>query len=172
MIQSAIDALATVALGRRTVVWGGHPAITPMLWESAKNLGVLYGTAVQLFQSKFFREEDFPAQNKHFRNVTYVDAVDQDREKSLLAMRTAMLNSQPFDAAVFLGGMEGVFDEFRLFNALYPNAKCLPVAVTGGATRTLSAQMRYVPPADIGPLDFVRLFYRELAISPRQRRTP
>lgn len=171
MIQSAIDALATVALGRRTLVWGGHPAITPMLWESAKNLGVQYATAVQLFQSRFFQEEDFPEQNKHFRNVTYVDAVEQDREKSLLAMRAAMLTSQPFDAAVFLGGMEGVFDEFKLFTTLNPRAKCLPVAVTGGATRKLGTQLGYAPPADIGPLDFVRLFYRELAISPRQRRS-
>ncbi len=49
MIQSAVSALATVALGRKTIVWGGHPSITPMLLSSAQDLGVQYATAVWLY---------------------------------------------------------------------------------------------------------------------------
>ena len=30
-ITSAVSALVHVTLGRRVLVWGGHPAITPMI---------------------------------------------------------------------------------------------------------------------------------------------
>lgn len=172
MIQSAVSALATVALGRKTIVWGGHPSITPMLWASAQDLGVQYATAVRLFQTKFFSKEDFPDENRQFANVTYIAAVDNDLTKSLLAMREAMLQSAHFDAAVFIGGMEGINDEYALFSTIHPNAKCVPIAVTGGATRILATKLQYTLPADLGPLDFVSLLYRELSISPiEQRRT-
>lgn len=170
MIQSAVSALATVALGRKTIVWGGHPAITPMLWASAQDLGVQYATAVRLFQTKLIPQEDFPEENKHFANVTYVDAVDNDRAKSLLAMREAMLQSAQFDAAVFIGGMEGVNDEHALFSAMHSQAKCIPIGTTGGAARMLARKLNYTIPADLGPLDFVSLLYRELDISPIEQR--
>jgi hypothetical protein len=170
MIQAAVSALATVVFGRRLLVWGGHPSITPMLWASAQDLGVKYASSVRLFQSTFWPEEDFPEENKQFDNVTYIDSVDGDLTKSLEAMRLGMLTSEEFEAAVFIGGMEGIFAEHSLFTSLYPNAKCLPIGVTGGAARMLSSNLNYTFPQDIGPIDFVRLFYRELAISPRQRR--
>lgn len=171
MIQAAVGALAAAVMGRRVLVWGGHPAITPMLWAAAKSLGVKYADSVRLFQSRFWKEEDFPEENKHFGNVTYVVAVDADRDRSLQAMRLEMLRSSTFEAAVFVGGMEGISDEHALFAHLYPQAKCVPVAVTGGAARMLATKLNYAPPSDIGPLDFTSLFYRELAISPRQQRT-
>ncbi len=169
-IQTAVNALAQVALGRRKVVWGGHPAITPMLWAAAQSFGVQYATAVHLFQSRFFKDEDFPEENKHFANVTYVDVVDGDLKKSLAAMRMAMMQSEPFEAAVFIGGMEGIFEEHEMFKKLFPEAKCIPLASTGGASRCLAEQLSYRLPADVGPLDFVSLLYRELAIQPRDRR--
>ena len=170
MIQAAVGALATAVMGRRVLVWGGHPAITPMLWAAAQSLGVKYANSVRLFQSRFWKDEDFPAENRHFANVTYVDAVDGDRDKSLQAMRLEMLRSSAFEAAVFIGGMEGIFDEHSLFAPLHPQARCLPVAVTGGAARMLAVKLNYAVPSDIGPLDFTTLFYRELAILPSQRR--
>lgn len=169
-IQSAVSALATVALGRRTIVWGGHPSITPMLWASAQDLGVQYATAVRLFQSRFFSTEDFPEENKNFANVSYVDAIEKDLAKSLHYMREKMLRSTQFDAAVFIGGMQGIYDEHAMFSAFHPNAKCLPIAITGGATRTLAARLQYTLPIDLGPLDFVSLMYRELSISPIEPR--
>lgn len=170
MIQSAVSSLATVVLGRKILVWGGHPAITPMLWASAKELGVQYASAVRLYQTSFIPTEDFPVENKHFANVTYVEAVDADLSKSLLAMRTAMLASAQFDAAVFIGGMEGVIDEHALFSRMHPKAKCVVIESTGGAARKLAATLNYVVPQDIGPLDFMSLLYRELQISPLDRR--
>jgi hypothetical protein len=170
-IQAAVVALATVVLGRRTLVWGGHPAITPMLWAAAQELGVQYRSTVRLFQSRFF-QDDFPEENKYFGNVTYVDAVPGDQAASLRLMRDKMLRSEKFEAGVFVGGMEGIFEEHALFAAVDPNAKVVPLAQTGGAARMLSQRVGYRPPATVGPLDFVRLLYQELGVSPREKRRP
>jgi hypothetical protein len=72
---------------------------------------------VKLYQSKFFKDE-FPEDNERFRNVTYTDIVDADREKSLRHMRERMFKEQSFESAVFIGGMSGIIDEFDLFRPL------------------------------------------------------
>ena len=59
LIQLAVRELMTLALGRRRIIWGGHPAITPMVWAVCEDLGVNYSDAVVLYQSRFF-EELFP----------------------------------------------------------------------------------------------------------------
>ena len=50
-ITAAVSALVHVLLGRRLLVWGGHPAITPMVWGVAQGLGLDYGQWVKLYQS-------------------------------------------------------------------------------------------------------------------------
>ncbi|WP_241754845.1 hypothetical protein [Cupriavidus basilensis] len=72
-------------------------------------------------------------------------AVDGDLSQSLKAMREAMMKSADFDAAVFIGGMEGILNEHAMFIELHPQAKRLPVAVTGGASRILSKNLHYPP---------------------------
>ena len=49
-----------------------------------------------------------------------------------------MIGSHNFDAAVFLGGMEGVETEYDLFRRVHPNRPAYPVASTGAAARILS----------------------------------
>jgi hypothetical protein len=169
-IQAAISALAQVVLGRKKLVWGGHPAITPLLWAAAQSIGVEYAVAVELYQSRFFKDEDFPEENKKFANVVYVDPVDNDLPKSLTAMRRTMINSTKFDAAVFIGGMEGIRDEYDMFRAAWPDVACIPIAQTGGASNLLALDVGYKPPSDVAPLDFVALLYRELNIHPREGR--
>src|SRR5271167_365037 len=137
-ITAATKALVTVTLGRRLLVWGGHPSITPMIWAAAEDMRIDYGAWVHLFQSKLF-QDDFPVENARFRNVTYVDPVGNDEEKSVEAMRLCMLaqNRFAFTAGAFIGGMEGIEKEFDLFKRHYPNAPALPVASTGGAALLL-----------------------------------
>ena len=48
-------------------------------------------------------------------------------------MRTKMLKSENFYAGVFIGGMEGVEEEYEMFCKLHPNALVIPVASTGAA---------------------------------------
>lgn len=168
-IQAAVNALAQVVLGRKKLVWGGHPAITPLLWSAAQAVGVEYTVAVELFQSKLFQKV-LPEENKNFANVKLVDAVGEDVEASLLAMRKAIFTSAEFEAAVFIGGMHGILDEHKLFTSYWPNATCIPIAQTGGATVHLARDLNYLPPDDLAPLDFVALLYRGLGIRPSQKR--
>lgn len=167
-ITAAVTALVHVTLGRRLLVWGGHPAITPMIWVVAEDMNVDYGQWVRLYQSNFF-EDEFPEDNDRFRNVSYVESVEMDREKSLLAMRTRMFSETRFSAAVFIGGMGGIVDEFKLFQAYQPHAAVVPVLSTGGAVLEIAKDLK-VEPDWIDDLDYIALFHRHLGISVREVR--
>jgi hypothetical protein len=167
LIQFAVRELLTVCLGRRQIVWGGHPAITPMVWAVCEDLGVDYSNAVTLFQSKFF-EQDFPAENERFRNVRFIRAVANDKVASLELMRRQMLRGN-FEAAVFIGGMDGIEDEYRIFKELHPTAKIVALSSPGGAAMKLARKLRQKSDG----LDFAHLFYRKLNVSsgePRRSR--
>lgn len=168
LIQMAVREFLTLALGRRRIVWGGHPAITPMVWSVCQDLGVRYSDAVVLYQSRFF-EDMFPEENAHFANVHYVDAVAGDRAMSLQAMRNEMLSREDLEAAVFIGGMEGIQEEYDLFSTLHPKSKVVFVPAPGGAARDLATQLR-TPESELGLIDFADLFWRNLEISPLQER--
>ena len=168
-ICAAVSALVHVALGRRLLVWGGQPAITPMIWVVAQDVGVDYGRWVRLYQSRHF-EDEYPEDNARFQNVTYTDDVDQDREKSLLAMRERMFSEHTFKAAVFIGGMGGIVNEYELFRRLHPGAAVIPVVSTGGATLEVASRTAAVPADLSNDLDYVALFHRHLSISVREER--
>lgn len=135
-IRDAVRGLATVVLPRATLIWGGHPAITPLVRVVADGLSLTGRDHVRLFQSAFFARK-MPKDNRAFESVTIVPKVGRSRERSLEAMRRAMISSAAFDAGVFIGGMEGVEDEFALFRELQPQARLLPIASTGGAALEL-----------------------------------
>lgn len=170
-ITSAVSALVYVTLGRRLLVWGGHPAITPMVRVVAEALGVEYGDWVKLYQTRHF-EADFPEDNARFKNVTLSDDVDGDRQKSLLAMRERMFSEHSFRAAVFIGGMGGIVEEFELFQKLQPQARTIPVVSTGGATLKLVEKMPVTCPDLSDDMDYVALFHRHLDISIKELRYP
>lgn len=170
LIQSAVREFVVAALGRRLIVWGGHPAITPMIWAVCEDLGVNYAKAVVLYQSTFFKDV-FPKENKRFGNVTYVDAVENDREESLLRMRKAMLSRNDLATAVFIGGMEGVLAEHSLFAEYHPKAKVLTVPAAGGAARQLAEQLGVANETDLQNVDFATFFHRELQVKPNEPRT-
>jgi hypothetical protein len=131
---------------------------------------VNYASAVVLYQSKFFADI-FPEENKRFGNVEYVDAVAEDREASLLNMRKKMLSRDDFSEAVFIGGMEGIFDEYALFSEFHPNAKKLVVPAPGGAARQLAQRLGVKDETDLQNVDFAKLFHVELNVAPNEPRT-
>lgn len=170
LIQSAVREFVTVALGRRLIVWGGHPAITPMVWAVCEDLGVNFAEAVVLYQSKFFAES-FPEENRRFGNVEYIDAVPEDRQASLLNMRKAMLSRADLVTAVFIGGMEGLLEEHAMFVERHPGANVLAVPATGGAARQLAERLGVEIEADLQDVDFAKFFSMRLNVSPNEPRT-
>lgn len=168
-ICAAVSALVYVTLGRRPLVWGGQPAITPMIWVVAEEFGVDYGQWVKLYQSKHFKDE-FPEDNERFHNVTYTDDIGQNREQSLLLMREQMFTENNFSAAVFIGGMAGIIDEFELLKKIRPNVLAVPVVSTGGAVLEVAKRIGKVAPDLADDLDYVTLFHRHLGISVKELR--
>lgn len=157
LIQVAVRELVVTTIREYTLVWGGHPAITPMIWAVCEDLGVEYSKSVVLYQSRFF-EEEYPEENKYFDNVVYVDAVSGDRDQSIAKMRHAMLSRDDLIAAVFIGGMDGIFEEYRLFRSLHSDAKVLLIASPGGAARALAIAAGSPAGNGLDDVDFARIF--------------
>ncbi|MBE9110808.1 hypothetical protein IQ273_15445 [Nodosilinea sp. LEGE 07298] len=168
-ITTAVSAFVHVVLGRRILVWGGHPAITPMIWNIAQEMSIDYGRWIRLYQSRFFQDE-FPEDNERFQNVTYTTGISGDRERSLLLMREAMFSENAFTAGVFIGGMAGIVSEFELFRQLQPKAVVVPIVSTGGAVLEVAERLGGITPDLEDDLDYVALLHRHLGISVREER--
>jgi hypothetical protein len=161
LIQSAVRELVIAVIRQHTIVWGGHPSITPMIWSICDDLNIDYSKKVILYQSQYFKDH-FPEENQRFGNVIFTDAIQEDREASLLLMRETMLSRKDLIAAVFIGGMEGVEGEYDLFHRFHPKAKVLPVAAPGGAALLLAERLDYYNETELNTIDFVSLFRTHL----------
>ncbi|MFM2597711.1 hypothetical protein [Vibrio fortis] len=171
-ITSAVRALIHVTLGRRVLVWGGHPAITPMIKVVAEEMGVDYGKWVKLYQSKYF-EDQFPEDNQAFKNIIYTENIENDLGKSLLHMRERMFEENSFKAAVFIGGMGGIIEELNLFQRHQPDKDIIPVISTGGAALRVAELTNKQSDNELcNELDYVRLFHHRLGVSTREERFP
>jgi hypothetical protein len=132
-IRDAITATVEVVTPQDRLIFGGHPAITPMVARVAGAMGTLGN--VTIYQSQWF-ESFFLPENKAFESLERIPA-KIDLATSLKTMRDAML-AHAFDAAVFIGGMDGVEKEFAdLYRRGIP---CYPLATTGGAANILARE--------------------------------
>lgn len=165
LVHAAIRAFLSLALGRRHIVWGGHPSITPMVVVACQSLGLEYMEAVTLYQSRYFSSV-FPRANEHFGNVVLVSAA-KDEATSLKKMRETMFSDFEFSAGVFIGGKEGIIEEHRLFRKYHPEATALVVKRPGGAAAKILTVLDKTPIDDeeYNQLDFTSTFIRELDIS-------
>lgn len=137
LIQIAVRELIMAVVPQHQVVWGGHPAITPMIKAVCQDLNISYDDHFILYQSRFFKDL-FPQDNQVFEaNLVLVDKVEGNRDASLQKLRKEMLSRTDLYAAVFIGGMDGVEVEYLIFHRYHPDAVVLPVFSTGGAAQEL-----------------------------------
>lgn len=158
-IRDAVIALSRLVLAKHRIIWGGHPSITPLIyyviermlinklkrddWELPLNkkerdtierkLKGEIQQHVKIYQSLYFKDKFIP-ENEKFENITYTDAFE-DIPSSIQHMRQQMFSENDFVAAVFIGGMEGVEDEYKMFREYHPSALLLPIASTGAAAK-------------------------------------
>jgi len=129
-IRAAVEALAAVVIeGGGTLVFGGHPAISPFVRDATGS-----SERVRIYQSRFFWDL-IPEASRGFPDLVWTEAVGDDRPASLEKMRREMIGSEDFDAAVFIGGMEGVEAELAIWREQWPERPAWPVGSTGGAAR-------------------------------------
>lgn len=134
-IRDSVRALATVVIPKAHLIWGGHPSITPLIRFVLDKMNVELNKHVTLYQSLFF-EEYFPPDNFAFENIVLTEK-GNNRVESLELMRSKLINENDFKVGIFIGGMEGINDEYLMFKERHPNALILPIASTGAAAKIL-----------------------------------
>ena len=67
-IRDAVRALATIVIPKSYLVWGGHPAITPLIRYVMSTMEINVQNHITLYQSEFFRDI-FPTENEDFENI-------------------------------------------------------------------------------------------------------
>lgn len=132
-IRDSVIALATTILPYYRLIWGGHPSITPLIYYVLQKMNLKIQDHVILYQSRFF-EKYFPKDNNKFKNVV-LTPVSDGRESSLGLMRELMIGTNDFYAGVFIGGMEGIELEYKMFREFHPNAKAIPLGSTGAGSK-------------------------------------
>lgn len=134
-IRDAVRALATVVIPKSHLVWGGHPSITPLIRYVMERMNSDIKSHISIYQSLFF-EDRFPKDNFAFENIVLTPKLET-QDESLKLMRIKMLSENDFKAGIFIGGMEGIIDEFELFKTYNPQASLFPVASTGAAAKII-----------------------------------
>jgi hypothetical protein len=132
-IRDAVIAVTTVVLPHHRIIWGGHPSITPLIYYVMEKLNLNIQDHVKLYQSRYF-EHMFHEDNNKFENVVLTENLG-DIPSSVQKMRERMFSENEFDAAIFIGGMNGIVDEFIMFKEYHPEALLLPVASTGAGAK-------------------------------------
>lgn len=148
-ITDAVVSLARVFLtsGARLVT-AAHPTIAPLLLYVAAELPPEHGNQIVTYQSELF-EDVLPPATRRFRqeqigSFVWTQMAPNERPKagewreSLAIMRRQMLEETRPSAAVFVGGMDGIRDEFALFAELRPGAPTYPIGRPGGEARALA----------------------------------
>lgn len=141
-IRDAVIALAISALPRFKLIWGGHPSITPIIYNVLEKLNMDIQDHVTLYQSEFFIE-NFHASNFDFNNVI-LTRTSGTKESSVRLMRERMFSENSFTAAIFIGGMDGILEEYEMFRKYNSKALILPIASTGAASKLIYDRLRRV----------------------------
>lgn len=165
LIREAIRALIEVIIPVGTITFGGHPAITPLVSL------YLAGTGhprerVTVFQSEFFPRPT--GKNAlDIADIRYIQSVRGELAPSLTLMREVMISSRQFDAAVLIGGMEGVDEEVEIFRECHPGVLVLPVPSTGAAARMIYCSGDGFPEGIETEISFASMFRRHLLPRPK-----
>lgn len=160
LIRDAVRSLAVYLAGKGKVVFGGHPAITPLLVRTAETVRGIDADILRLYQSNFFAGR-FPPENQKVKDAIYIEA-EGNLYDSLARMRRTMIEDTSICAAIFIGGMQGVLDEYQLFRQLRPTLPCLPIGSTGGAALELWKAYHANEPHLLKELTYTTLYRRHL----------
>ena len=165
LIKAALCSFLETVLGRKHIVFGGHPSISGLMLAACEETGTSK-EALTIYQSSFFAGS-IPEEFLQFAHFIATPA-GSDLQTSLQIMRQRMLADHIYEAAVFIGGKEGILEEHQHFTRLHPNAKVLALKSPGGAAALIEA------PADTDDdelLDYIGVFATGLKINFRQKPT-
>ena len=141
-IADAVSAFSRAILkSNGRLVFGGHPTITPLVLMISRELRVK--DSVIVFQSRWFEDLQIPEvaeiEDEQLGVVKWTRK-ENTRDESLQLMRAEMIESIRYSGALFIGGMEGISDEYDMVKGQDCRTLCIPVAGPGGAASQLPMQ--------------------------------
>jgi hypothetical protein len=145
--DAVVAAARTFLTAGFRLVTAAHPTIAPLLLYVAAEFAFHEGERVDIYQSELFADV-LPEATRRFEadgvgRIIWTPAAEGDRpepgawEDSLAVMRSRMLIETAPIAACFVGGMEGIEREYRLFSRYFPDRPTYPVGRPGGEARAL-----------------------------------
>ena len=134
-IRDSVIALASTVLPHYNLIFGGHPSITALIAHVLTHSDLEVNQHVTLYQTGFFVKE-FPEVNKFVPRRIITENLGE-RNTSLAEMRRVMIEENDYEAAFFIGGMEGVDEEYQAFVKAHPKTKVFPIASTGAAAKII-----------------------------------
>jgi hypothetical protein len=153
---SISDAIVAIARGVLTaggsLVFGGHPTVTPLVLLIAGEAGVT--RRVVAYQSRLFEHQITPEtralEHSGVGEIRWVEAPGRGQtgrlDASLADLRRRMLVETEPVAGFFVGGMEGIVDEWTLASELQPLMLRMPLGRPGGAAARLLQQANVPSP--------------------------
>lgn len=153
-IFSAVSYLARFAFQRGyDLIFGAHPAISPMVLDLARRMLTDPQKRVTCFQSKYFPVDKIPVPTWDLERLGYGEILwteakppdesdranpDSAKDRSLTWMRQLMVSHPALVAAVFVGGMDGLDEEAALFQKEWGDRSIrYAIPTTGGAAQRL-----------------------------------
>ena len=134
-IREAVMAFTKVCMEYHIpICFGGHPAISPLVYEIAKDYGKGFSDNVLIYQSEKFRGKT-PKVVSYYNRLRWTPE-GADVPSSVGIMRDEMFKN-PFCCGVFIGGMDGIIDEAKRFHVANPMSDMIVVPNTGGASTVL-----------------------------------
>lgn len=133
LIREAIVAFTRVCMEYKIPFYfGGHPAVSPLVYQIAKNYVGKEDAPIAIYQSEWFKKKT-PDVVRYYHNIHWTTK-GEDCKESIKNMRKQMFEeNKDTCCAVFIGGMGGIIEEAERVKALYPSIDLLPVASTGCA---------------------------------------
>lgn len=138
-IADAVTAITRVILSANgRIVFGGHPTITPLVLLIASSMNK-HGS-VDVYQSEWFVSQITPETSRlgelGYGKIHWTKR-EHSLDDSLATLRRVMLKESNPLGAIFVGGMDGLYEEYGLFRKEYPERPCIPIGGPGGAASRL-----------------------------------
>jgi hypothetical protein len=161
-VTDAVTAIVRAVLAANgRLVFGGHPTISPLvLFVAAESQ---YRNRVDAYQSEWF-EGEIPEETRRLEELgcgqIHWTPRGPSLEESLEIMRERMLSETSPVGGLFVGGMEGILDEWDVFGRIRPGYPRFALGAPGGAAVRL---LERVGPATITDVDLFSRRYPSLA---------
>jgi hypothetical protein len=154
-----------------TVIFGAHPTFQPIIFDIAKlRRPDDFVQAVHMYISKYFVTQATIDEVSTHATVTGIEQVENDRDKSLTAMRKGMINYENAECMIVIGGKTqrpgippGVDEEILL--AKSQNIPVFFIGSVGGRAAEIASELQ-IEGWKNRPNQLSEEFNKELMISP------